>query len=295
MKTVKGFFTASDGTQIRYYLWGEGHPVVFPHGYGGGCASIVRDAPLLGEEYQIISFDQRGYGDSPLTENAGLLRSAQDMKELIEFLGHREVDAVCYSMGGAVFYAYARQFGMKHIRGVVIGDAPPKLINESDWQWGLYQGHFTREEWEANCCPPDEATAVAQNVYFAQQIMTPHHPEEERHPLDPVKDAGMIAAILAYTKSFGVEIYDPEVAKTNLCYLRSLGENDFREDLTKITAPALIVFADPGSIYMPEAGHYIASRLPDARLKIVPNAGHGLNDDQRADYYQTIRRFFSEG
>ena len=87
-------------------------------------------------------------------------------------------------------------------------------------------------------------------------------------------------------------------------YLREMPEStprwfvDDRTDITtrlhEITAPALLIWGSEDSIVPPEAGRLLASLLPDARVVVVPDAGHDVAVSKAGEVAEHVRAFLSE-
>ena len=58
--------------------------------------------------------------------------------------------------------------------------------------------------------------------------------------------------------------------------IRLLDTLDLRAYLAKITAPTLVIGGENDAVFPPEHSRAIAAAIPNARLEIVPNVGHGL-------------------
>ena len=58
--------------------------------------------------------------------------------------------------------------------------------------------------------------------------------------------------------------------------IRLLDTLDLRAHLAKITAPTLVIGGENDAVFPPEHSRAIAAAIPNARLEIVPNVGHGL-------------------
>ena len=295
MHQEDGFFTASDGTRIHYLDIGEGIPVIVPHGYGCNAELFREQFMTTSDRLRCISFDQRGYGQTPPDEAASLALSARDMHDLIRHLELEEVMVVGYSMGASVLFAYVRQFGCEYLKKVVIGDMSPKLLNDENWKLGLYQGWFTQDDLTKDTSFLTEEETRVRNYYFYDQLLFLHQADEERRCPDPV------SAPLEYKKMKeridaleDVSLYNEQETAANRYYMKSMGESDFRDVLPEITVPALLVYASPGSIYNEETGRYIESKLPDASFLKIENAGHCLTPEQNTIYWQEVIRFFRE-
>ena len=286
------FFTASDGNRIHYMDTGVGDPVIFTHGYGGGAEPFRATFQQLAPRFRCITFDQRGYGETPLTASAGLWQSAQDMRELIAHLKLESVDIVGYSMGASVLFAYVGQYGCEHLNKVVIGDMTPKLVNEADWKLGLYQGWYTAEDARRDAMVLDAWETEARFLLFYEQVLYIHHPEEARTLLDPLKQPEEFNRRKTQVEALcGPGFFAAIPVATNRYYMKSMAESDFRDVLRRITVPSLLVYASPGSIYTEETGRYVESQIPNTCFYRMENASHAFTPEQNERYLQQVCAF----
>ena len=58
--------------------------------------------------------------------------------------------------------------------------------------------------------------------------------------------------------------------------------SDFSDQLESIRAPILLVFGADDLIAPPSIGQFLCKRLPTARLELVPDAGHDLDEEHPA-------------
>ena len=90
-----------NGVEIYYELHGSGKPLVLLHGGFGAIEMFGPVLAALAEGRQVIGVDLQGHGrtlpfDRPMTfENM-----ANDVAELIKWLGHDKADVMGYSLGG---------------------------------------------------------------------------------------------------------------------------------------------------------------------------------------------------
>jgi pimeloyl-ACP methyl ester carboxylesterase len=292
MSEFDKFFTAGDGVRLRYVDVGQGKPLLFVHGFGGSTDVQMPVFELLRDKFRCLCFDQRGYGHSPGTGEIGLGQSARDAKELIDHLGLEGVIFLGYSMGAGVLFAYVSQFGCHRLERVIIGDMSPKLVNDDTWRHGLYQGWYTREQYEKDL-------AVMQsdyrkfNLYFTSQVIFPGTAEVKR---DFAPGPDLLAEIRARAGASAATVdalleVSPKQQETNIKYWQSMCDSDYRDILPAIGVPAALMYAVPGSIYEPGAAEYMASRIPEAKKYPFMNATHMLKNEQQDKFVASIKEF----
>jgi pimeloyl-ACP methyl ester carboxylesterase len=95
-------FHGRRGTRLRYFVGGEGPPLLLVHGYGGAAWNWAELAPLLPGRRLLIP-DLPGHGASaPLPAAPTLAGFADVLARLCEEEGLATVDVVGHSLGGVV-------------------------------------------------------------------------------------------------------------------------------------------------------------------------------------------------
>lgn len=287
-------FIASDGAELEYLDMGNGKPLMYLHGYGGSAAEQYPLFLLLKDSFRCVTFSQRGYGSSQPKAPMNLEQSAKDAKELIEFLKLEDVALVGYSMGSAVLFSYVSQFGCIHLEKVLIGDMSPKVINEDGWNMGLYQGWYTRAQYEKDL---DSAAKgdMSYNKYFIIQCILPNTPSKPRNfKFKLIWNLVLSKAAKVSGKTVQELVGgDERLMPTNMAYLKSMMECDFRDDLQKITVPAMLAYASPGSLYDPRAAEYLYDHIPKADRYEFDNSTHLTPVTEKVgEFASLIRDFF---
>lgn len=118
-------FFDSDDVKIHYTVEGEGEPVLLIHGFRAN-ANMNWRAPgvvkMLAEEYQVISIDNRGHGESDKPEADGMygVKMVEDCVRLLDHLKIEKAHWVGYSMGGMITLK-ALTMHPERIRSAIIG------------------------------------------------------------------------------------------------------------------------------------------------------------------------------
>jgi pimeloyl-ACP methyl ester carboxylesterase len=96
-------FAEVKGVRMRYFVGGEGPPLVLVHGLGGAASNWTELAPLLAERHRLLVPDLPGHGgSSALPAVSGLEPFADRVALVAEREGMLPAPVVGHSLGGMV-------------------------------------------------------------------------------------------------------------------------------------------------------------------------------------------------
>jgi pimeloyl-ACP methyl ester carboxylesterase len=91
------------GVRTRYFVGGEGPPLVVVHGLGGAAVNFTLLAPLLARRHRVLIPDLPGHGKTePLERADDLTAYADHVAALAELEGMFPAPLIGYSMGGVI-------------------------------------------------------------------------------------------------------------------------------------------------------------------------------------------------
>lgn len=130
--------TMSDGVRLNVLDEGTGPVIVLLPGYGAPAKAWFLQVAALKDRYRCVSVDRRNHGRSDRPAHGQRMsRHAADVHEVITALELQDVLLVGSSMGANIALAYVDLFGSAALRGLVLVDQTPKMINEDGWDLGF--------------------------------------------------------------------------------------------------------------------------------------------------------------
>jgi pimeloyl-ACP methyl ester carboxylesterase len=108
---LRGFeerFAEIGGIRTRYFVGGEGPPLVIVHGLGGAAVNFTLMAPALAERRRVLVPDLPGHGRSqPFDRIDGLTTYADHVAAVADLEGMLPAPVLGYSMGGVIALRFA--------------------------------------------------------------------------------------------------------------------------------------------------------------------------------------------
>lgn len=268
--------TTRDGTSIFYKDHGTGQPVLFSHGWPLTGDAWDGQMLFLGQHgYRVIAHDRRSHGRSSQTwDGNNMDQYADDLAELIEKLGLKDLVMIGHSTGGGEVTHYLGRHGTKRVAKVVlIGAVPPLMLKTAANPGGL---------------PRDVFDGIRKGVFdnraqFYKDLVMPFYGYNRPGAKlsEGIRNSFWLQGMMGGLKGQ----YD--------C-IREFSEVDYTEDLKTIDKPTLIVHGDDDQIVPIGVSAMLSSKLvKNATLKIYKGAPHGLaqthQDQLNADLLAFIR------
>lgn len=253
------YLQTDDETEIYYYDWGLGDPVVLIHGWPLTSASWEYQAAYLAENgCRVIAYDRRGFGRSEWSYSGYDYDTlAGDLNTLLEELDLREVTLVGFSMGGGEVARYLSTYGSSRIaRAVFVSAVTPFLLKTPDNPEGVDESVFTEMIENLQQDRPAFLKEFVQKFYGRTMI---NHTVSE--------------PFLEFTGAMALT--GSPLATIEL--VSAWSETDFRSDLAAITVPALVIHGtDDETVPIDAAGRRTAQLILDAQLIEYEGEPHGL-------------------
>jgi pimeloyl-ACP methyl ester carboxylesterase len=228
----------------------------------------------LAAEREVILLDNRGVGASTGVVPDNVEDMARDVLRFIDALDLRRVDVLGFSLGGYIAQELALVRPRLIRRLVLAGTAPqgaPGIHRWSDEVYALATPDVPNPEGFIGLFfSGSEASRAKGREYFGR-IMARSVDRDE-----PTDLAARDAQLTAITR-WGI----PDPSKL--------------AHLAAITQPTLVANGDDDKMMITENSRLLAAGLPDAQLRIYPDAGHGFLDQYPEQFAEDVRAFLNGG
>jgi 2-succinyl-6-hydroxy-2,4-cyclohexadiene-1-carboxylate synthase len=247
---------------------GHGPPLLLLHGFTGSTRAWDAVRPELTATRTCIFVDALGHGGSAAPtepERYSLDWSTRDLAALLDALGHERVDVLGYSMGGRAALHFAVHAAAR-VSNLILESASPGIEDAAE------RGRRA----EADNALADRIVAVGVPPFVA---------EWERLPLLQSPPHVTVAARKAQRDQ---RLQNTARGLANS--LRGMGagqQEPLWQRLSEINQSVQLIVGAHDTRYCQVAQRMLV-HLPDARLAIVPEAGHTVHLDQPARFVQLV-------
>lgn len=251
-------------TGMEYIRFGNGpkNLVMLP-GLGDSLRSMKGTAlPLaimyraFAKEYTVYIFSRK----TSLSQGCSTRDMARDQAKAMELLGIDRADLFGVSMGGMIAQHLAADFPEKVNRLVLAVTAPAcnPIMTDSIGEW-------------VTLAKADNHTKFMESNL--RRIYSPEYCQRNRW---------LIPVIGKLTKP---RSYDRFFLQANACLTHNASQQ-----LGKITAPTLVIGGEKDLTLGAEPSKQLAASIPQATLKLYPQWGHGLYEEEK-DFIPTVFAF----
>lgn len=266
-------FVHTNGINLYYEIHGNGEPLVLIPGLGYDGWMWHKMIMGLAEHFQVISFDNRGSGqsDKPAGPYSAQMLAA-DVIGMLDAFGITKAHIMGHSMGGFIAQAIAVDYpervnklilsatnfgGPHHIP--ITAEAMAVLMDLSgDPIDRLKRGIVI------SCAPG----FVADNPEFVEYWVD----YRVQHPIDP---AGYQAQL-----AIGLSLISEAAS--------------FEHKLERVNAPALILFGKHDKVVPPGNAELLAGKLTNSKIEILDGAGHFFPFETPEEANAAVVRFLKE-
>lgn len=267
-------------SNLKIYYRIDGNPekpwLLLAHGYGSDCTSLDLIVDLLKKDFHILRWDHRGHGQSDKPKGNtyndtlklyGIDLLAEDVVELLNSLHITDQKVFLYghSMGGMI----AAQFAVRNrhlLRGLALGSTCPCNDNPTMQKSVLMykSGELKMDE--------ENFRKTAKQGY--NPVFIEAHPEIVELSIKRKMAVGpeiLLALLENFVCSYNIE-----------------------KELRQLNVPTIILHGDQDETIGIAYAHRLAQLIPNAKLVIFSNIGHGINLEVVDQVAEHIIQFFTK-
>lgn len=128
-----------NNTELYYEITGHGQNILFIHGLGSSTRDWEMQIPTFFKNYQTITFDLRGHGQSQKPSGPySMSLFAKDTAELIKSLGIAPVHVVGISLGGMIAFQLAVDYPELIKKLVIVNSGPEVVVRTLKDRWQVF-------------------------------------------------------------------------------------------------------------------------------------------------------------
>lgn len=266
-----------NGRRINYVDIGEGDqpPAIFVHGLGGCWQNWLENIPRLAQERRCLALDLPGFAGSELPrEEITISGYGEEVVQFAAKVGVDEsADVIGNSMGGFI----SAEIGVSHpdfARRIVLCSAAGISITNLKRRPVLTSARML---------------AAVTNIVLARREAMVKRPELRRFMLAYVsRHPSLIASDLAYHFTAGAG------SPGFLPALDALTDYDFRDRLSDVKVPVLLVWGCEDNLVPVEDADEFERLIPDARKVILDDTGHVPMIERPETFNNLVVEFLSE-
>lgn len=125
--------------ELYYETTGQGQNILFIHGLGSSTRDWEMQIPTFSKNYQTITFDLRGHGQSQKPSGPySMSLFAKDTADLIKSLGIAPVHVVGISLGGMIAFQLAVDYPELIKRLVIVNSGPEVVVRTLKDRWQVF-------------------------------------------------------------------------------------------------------------------------------------------------------------
>lgn len=256
-----------NGINLFYEAHGAGEPLLLIYGLAGRGNNWKFQIEALSSRFQLITFDNRGVGETDQPETAFSLGDvADDAAALLDHLGISSAYVFGISMGGMI----AQEFALRHpdrVRKLALGCTHPGIkhcLPSPAWVTEVFKSlpGKPREQVVRECTP------------INYSLHTQEHRPELIESLVPLF------------------VDNRQRAHGYAGQLKAIWEFNAFDRLPQLNMPTLVMTGTDDVLVVPGNSKIIAERILNARLMEFPEAGHLFFIEKADDVNQALLEFF---
>lgn len=268
-----------NGVRLHYVKAGSGEPLVLLHGWPQTWREWNVMIPELAKHYTVIAPDMRGFGDSDKPSSGYDKRTvAEDIYQLVNYLGFDEINLVGHDIGMMVAYEYASAHPSKVRKLAMLEAGLPGLGLEMLMDGAKFPQFY---HFSFFIAPGLAETLVAGR----ERMFITHFIRHLSYDTYAVTDEDL--------NEYAERLSQPGALRASFEHYRAFpidAVNNQENAKTKLTMPVLAV---GGEFCMNDQVGVIMNALADdVKTSVIERSGHWLTEEQPEELTAVLLAFF---
>ncbi|RFU63646.1 2-succinyl-6-hydroxy-2,4-cyclohexadiene-1-carboxylate synthase [Peribacillus saganii] len=264
----------SNGVAYAVNVHGEGEPLLMLHGFTGSSSTWDFLIGETSQHFQLILVDSIGHGGTESPEDAEryqIEKSAEDLWNIIEYLGHKSVHLLGYSMGGRLGLTFACIYPEK-VKTLILESTSPGLR--------------TAEEREARKLQDSKlAERIKKDGLEAFVDYWENTPLFSSQKILPINKRKSIRSGRLENSVTGLS--------NSLLGMGTGSQPSWWSQLKELDKPVLLITGEADKKFS-DIGYAMKEVLPYCELQIFKGAGHALHVEEPEKFGKIISEFLSK-
>lgn len=259
---------AVNGIPLHYESAGKGDPLLLIAGYGCDLTIWSLVAPLLADRFRVISFDNRGIGQSTGSASSiSILQMADDAAALLDALEIASAHIAGHSMGGMI----AQELALNHPSKV------RSLTLLSSWTQLDARGRAIIESWGDLSRQADAETVT--------RLMLPW-----------LYTSAFYARPDAIEEIIKLVLANPNPPSPDVLYQqsRAITASNTANRLDRIQCPTLVAVGKEDVLVPIRFSEQLVAGIREAKLIVLEKTGHGMLIETPVEVASTMPAFLNQ-
>ncbi|MGE0822603.1 MAG: alpha/beta fold hydrolase [Candidatus Binatia bacterium] len=251
-------FAHINGIELYYEKHGSGPALVFAHGGGGSHLSWWQQVPAFSQEYTVVTFDHRSFGQSrDLPNGPGPNAFVQDLTALLDHLEIEKAAVAGQSMGGWTVCGFAATHPER-----------TSALILCDTTGGVETAEVTKAQADLRERSQGNLAQILTNAYAKD------FPQQEP------------ALSFLYQQ---ISALNAHVAPNLVQKLFGLKQSI--QPLVEHQIPTLLIVGEADVLTPPPAMESVAVQIPHSRFIKIPGAGHSAYFERAGEFNRIVQEF----
>jgi 3-oxoadipate enol-lactonase len=268
MSSAEAGYAYVNGTKLYYEIAGSGQPIIFVHGWGFDRRSWNYQFEEHSKHYQVIRYDQRGFGRSAEPISGEEYSHAEDLKALMDHMNIEKAHLIGHSFGGR-HVTILSILHPERVQSLILADGALPGYPDSEESAELMK--WISETWKLG---REVGVDAAKESFFYGA------PEGVfNHALSNPKSALILEEMIRDHSGYNWTIDNNHV------------EPSIIDRLGEIKVPTLVVVAELNPKFYHDVADYQHEYIPDSKKVVIKGAGHGLMMENPEDFNREVLSF----